>query len=69
MAVKDIAKKALEITNKSVEKTGDVAGTMTGDGGKSLFFIIMACICIWLILDVFYGNDYIGQLIDKMFGN
>lgn len=68
MAWKQVAKKTLEITNKGVEKTGNVAGTMTGDGGKSLFFLIMSCVCIWLILDVFYGSDYIGQLIDKMFG-
>lgn len=68
MGVKNIAKKALNATQKTVETSGKVAGTMTGDGGKSLFFIIMSCICIWLIMDVFYGDDFIGQLIDKMFG-
>ena len=68
MSAKNIAKNVMNKGNKVVSYTGDAAGTMTGDGGKSLFFIIMSCICLWLILDVFYGPDYIGQLIDKMFG-
>lgn len=68
MTAKDVAKKVLKATAKGVDKSGDVAGTVTGDGGKSLFFIIMACVCVWLIMDVFYGADYIGQLVNKMFG-
>ena len=68
MSKVDTAKKLLQKGGSAVGKTGDVAEAFTGDGGKSLFFIIMSCICLWLILDVFYGSDYIGQLIDKMFG-
>ena len=68
MSAASTALKLLKAGSGAVGKTGDVAGTMTGDGGKSLFFIIMACVCLWLILDVFYGDDYIGQLINKMFG-
>ena len=68
MSVTSIAKKTLSGTGKVVEKTGDIAGTFAGDGGKSLFFLIMACLCAWLILDIFYGADLIGQLVNKLFG-
>lgn len=33
---------------------------------KSLFFLIMALICFWLVLDEFYGQNRISQFIVKM---
>lgn len=68
MGMKSIAKKALSGAGKAVKKSGDVAGAFSGDGGRSLFFLIMACLCAWLILDIFYGADLIGQLVNKLFG-
>lgn len=38
-----------------------------GDGGRSLFFLILAMACGWIILDLFYGNKIIVVLVDKIF--
>ena len=42
--------------------------TALGSDGKSLFFLILSFVCIWLILDMFYGNTIIKQLVDSIFG-
>ena len=33
---------------------------------KSLFFLIMSLACFYLVLDEFYGRNYISQFIVKM---
>lgn len=38
------------------------------DEGKSLFFLILSLSCIWLIMDMYYGNKYLSKLIDGIFG-
>ena len=35
---------------------------------KSLFFLFMAFLMFWLILDEVYGNKIIGNFIDNMLG-
>ena len=35
---------------------------------KSLFFLFITFLCIWLILDEFVGNGYIGNLVDNLIG-
>ena len=58
---KNVGKKAGNAGNKVTE-------TALGSDGKSLFFLILSFVCIWLILDMFYGNKIIKQLVDSIFG-
>ena len=58
---KNVGKKAGSVGNKATE-------TALGSDGKSLFFLILSFVCIWLILDMFYGNKIIKQLVDSIFG-
>ena len=58
---KNAGKKAGSAGNKATE-------TALGSDGKSLFFLILSFVCIWLILDMFYGNKIIKQLVDSIFG-
>ena len=58
---KSVGKKAGNVGNKATE-------TALGSDGKSLFFLILSFVCIWLILDMFYGNKIIKQLVDSIFG-
>ena len=58
---KNAGKKAGSAGNKATE-------TVLGSDGKSLFFLILSFVCIWLILDMFYGNKIIKQLVDSIFG-
>ena len=58
---KNVGKKAGSAGNKATE-------TALGSDGKSLFFLILSFVCIWLILDMFYGNKIIKQLVDSIFG-
>ena len=58
---KNAGKKAGSAGNKATE-------TSLGSDGKSLFFLILSFVCIWLILDMFYGNKIIKQLVDSIFG-
>ena len=58
---KSAGKKAGSAGNKATETT-------LGSDGKSLFFLILSFVCIWLILDMFYGNKIIKQLVDSIFG-
>lgn len=58
---KNAGKKAGNVGNKATE-------TALGSDGKSLFFLILSFVCIWLILDMFYGNKIIKQLVDSIFG-
>ena len=54
---------------KKVGSAGNKATeTALGSDGKSLFFLILSFVCIWLILDMFYGNKIIKQLVDSIFG-
>ena len=59
---KNVGKKAGSAGNKATE-------TALGSDGKSLFFLILSFVCIWLILDMFYGNKIIKQLVDSIFGD
>ena len=58
---KNVGKKAGSAGNKATESA-------LGSDGKSLFFLILSFVCIWLILDMFYGNKIIKQLVDSIFG-
>ena len=58
---KNAGKKVGSAGNKAAEST-------LGSDGKSLFFLILSFVCIWLILDMFYGNKIIKQLVDSIFG-
>ena len=58
---KNVGKKAGNAGNKATESA-------LGSDGKSLFFLILSFVCIWLILDMFYGNKIIKQLVDSIFG-
>ena len=58
---KNAGKKAGNVGNKATESA-------LGSDGKSLFFLILSFVCIWLILDMFYGNKIIKQLVDSIFG-
>ena len=58
---KSAGKKAGSAGNKATESA-------LGSDGKSLFFLILSFVCIWLILDMFYGNKIIKQLVDSIFG-
>lgn len=58
-----------EVAKKVANKTGKVAKTVTGsDDGKALFFLILASSCLYLILDVFYGNNKLLSLAQNIFG-
>lgn len=58
-----------EVVKKVINKSGKVAKTVTGsDDGKSLFFLILASCCIYLILDVFYGNNRLLSFAKSIFG-
>ena len=61
-AAKNVGKKAGSAGNKATESA-------LGSDGKSLFFLILSFVCIWLILDMFYGNKIIKQLVDSIFGD
>lgn len=57
------------VAKKAMDKSGNVAKTVTGsDDGKSIFFLILAFGCMYLILDVFYGNNKLKSLADTIFG-
>ena len=70
------ALKALSKVGNVAKSAGNKAGsagnkateTTLGSDGKSLFFLILSFVCIWLILDMFYGNKIIKQLVDSIFG-
>lgn len=58
-----------EVAKKVANKTGKVAKTVTGsDDGKALFFLILASCCLYLILDVFYGDNKLLSLAKNIFG-
>lgn len=58
-----------EVAKKVVQKSGKVAKTVTGsDDGKALFFLILACGCLYLILDVFYGDNKLLSFAKNIFG-
>ena len=63
--VGNVAKSAGKKAGSASEKATESA---LGSDGKSLFFLILSFVCIWLILDMFYGNKIIKQLVDSIFG-
>ena len=71
--VKNALKKVANAGAKAGKKAGSTAdkstGTILGSDGKSLFFLILSFTCIWLILDMFYGNKLIKQLVDSIFSD
>ena len=34
---------------------------------KSLFFITLSCLCIWLVVDVAIGKNYLGNFLGTLF--
>ena len=60
----NVAKNAGKKVGSASEKATETA---LGSDGKSLFFLILSFVCIWLILDMFYGNKIIKQLVDSIF--
>ena len=62
--VGNVAKNAGKKAGSASEKATETA---LGSDGKSLFFLILSFVCIWLILDMFYGNKIIKQLVDSIF--
>ena len=34
---------------------------------KSLFFITLSCVCIWLIVDLAVGKNYLGKFLGTIF--
>ena len=71
--VKNTLKKVANAGAKAGKKAGrtvdNSTGTILGSDGKSLFFLILSFTCIWLILDMFYGNKLIKQLVDSIFSD
>ena len=71
--VKKALKKVANAGAKAGKKAGSTVdkstGTILGSDGKSLFFLILSFVCIWLILDMFYGNKLIKQLVDSIFSD
>lgn len=58
-----------EVAKKVAEKSGKAVKTVTGsDDGKALFFLILASGCLYLILDVFYGNNKLLSFAKNIFG-
>lgn len=41
---------------------------MQNDEGRSLFFLILSFLCLWLVLDLLYGNALLKQLTLNIFG-
>ena len=72
-SVKNALKKVANAGAKAGKKAGravdNSTGTILGSDGKSLFFLILSFTCIWLILDMFYGNKLIKQLVDSIFSD
>lgn len=34
---------------------------------KGLFFVFLAFVCIWLVIDVAVGKDYLGTFLKTLF--
>ena len=64
--VGNVAKNAGKKVGSASEKATESA---LGSDGKSLFFLILSFVCIWLILDMFYGNKIIKKLVDSIFSD
>ena len=64
--VGNVAKNAGKKAGSASEKATETA---LGSDGKSLFFLILSFVCIWLILDMFYGNKIIKKLVDSIFSD
>ena len=64
--VGNVAKNAGKKVGSASEKATESA---LGSDGKSLFFLIISFVCIWLILDMFYGNKIIKKLVDSIFSD
>lgn len=40
---------------------------MNGQMDKSLFFITLSAVCIWLIVDMAVGKDHLGNFLSTLF--
>lgn len=40
---------------------------MNKDMDKSLFFIMLSCVCIWIVVDVAMGKNYLGNFLGTIF--
>ena len=68
-ALKNVANAGAKVGKKAGRTVDKSTGTILGSDGKSLFFLILSFTCIWLILDMFYGNKLIKQLVDSIFSD
>ena len=68
-AVKKVANAGAKAGKRAGSTVDKSTGTILGSDGKSLFFLILSFTCIWLILDMFYGNKLIKQLVDSIFSD
>ena len=34
---------------------------------KQIFYIMLACLCIWVIMSEFFGDKYITQALSSLF--
>lgn len=68
-ALKKVANAGAKAGKKAGRTVDKSTGTILGSDGKSLFFLILSFTCIWLILDMFYGNKLIKQLVDSIFSD
>ena len=68
-ALKKVANAGAKVGKKAGRTADKSTGTILGSDGKSLFFLILSFTCIWLILDMFYGNKLIKQLVDSIFSD
>ena len=68
-ALKKVASAGAKAGKKAGRTVDKSTGAILGSDGKSLFFLIISFTCIWLILDMFYGNKLIKQLVDSIFSD
>lgn len=40
---------------------------MNGQMDKSLFFITLSAVCVWLIVDMAVGKDHLGNFLSTLF--
>lgn len=40
---------------------------MNKDMDKSLFFMTLSCVCIWIVVDVAMGKNYLGNFLGTIF--
>lgn len=49
-----------------MSKTAENVAPQNGD--KSLFFLTLSAVCVWLLVDVAIGKNYLGNVVSAFFG-